>query len=486
MTPSVTEEIHRIVRLTQRRILMRTLLTVALGVACVGVVAWRSRTMGWSQPRSTVLVALAALALIAWQGWRSKREWLRSDDTLVKLDTALGLHARLMTAAEFAKQPTPPALYPTLLEETARAMPDVRQQVPKAVDHRSGLLLTALLLLLLWPQRGIWPPPLTPHIPGLTPPTPPTPPETPPSSSQPQSGDQQQRGGQSSGSQDQPQDSSSQGASNRNQNRSSTGSDQSQQKGESRQSREAGHQGKTDSSQQSPSARQKPQDQSSSSQQNKATPPQQGQQQQQQAQSGDASKQQQDASSRNEPSRQGAHAGQQRANAQQQDAQGTDQGTAQGMKSQASADRSEGSKGKGPGQTPGQELTKAQIQQLLKELSGELKTLQEQLQAQQQQMPQPAAGTSTDPNLYDRAEALESAKGKSMPIQLDVDQQASSKARRGGGIGQPSGQIASDGPQQQPEDATLAAQGADETGVDRQHIPPEYRPVFDQLSSNSQ
>ncbi len=471
MIPSMTEEIRDIVRLTQRRIVIRTLLTVMLAFACVGVVAWRSRAMGWSQPASTAMVALAALALIAWQGWRSKREWLRTDDTMMTLDTTLGLHARLVTAAEFAKQSTPPALYPTLLEETARAMPDVRRHVPKVVDHRSGLLLTALFLLLLWPQRGIWPPPLAPHIPGLTPPTPPTPPETPPSS-QPQSGDQQQRGDQSSGSQGQQQESSSQGASDRNQDHTSTGSDQSQQGSGSRHSR-----------QQSPSSRQTPQDQSSSSKQNNATPQQQAQQQQQ-AQSRGASEQQQGASARNEPSRQGAQAGQQRVNEQQQNAQGTGQGTAQGMKPHASADRRDGSKGNGPGQTPGQELTKVQIQQLLKELSGELKTLQEQLQAQQQ-MPQPAAGTSTDPNLYDRAEALGPGKGKSVPIQLEVDEQASSKARRGGGVGQPSGQIASDGPQQQPEDAMLAERGADETGVNRQRIPPEYRPVFDQLSSNT-
>lgn len=143
--------------------------------------------------------------------------------------------------------------------------------------------------------------------------------------------------------------------------------------------------------------------------------------------------------------------------------------------------------GQGTGTSPGlsaqQELLKADIQQLLKELSGELKQLQVQLEAEHRSnQPRPAPGTSTDPDLYGGTTSLENATGSPLPIQLDVDTQPTSTTRRGGGVGEPSGQIANATPQQTPEDATLAEHPTEEDATHRQPIPPEYRPVFERLS----
>jgi len=125
---------------------------------------------------------------------------------------------------------------------------------------------------------------------------------------------------------------------------------------------------------------------------------------------------------------------------------------------------------------------KADIQQLLKELSGELKQLQAELEAKQSNQPNPMPGTTTDPQLYDAASQLEQAAGSRLPLQLDVDTQPTATKRRGGGVGEPSNEVADALPQQQPEDVTLSDQAAQEQGAARHAIPPEYRPVFERLS----
>lgn len=131
-----------------------------------------------------------------------------------------------------------------------------------------------------------------------------------------------------------------------------------------------------------------------------------------------------------------------------------------------------------------QDALKADIQQMLQELSTELKQLEAQLQEEtRHNQPNPAPGTSTDPNLYEQASPLERTSGRALPIQLDVDQPATSSARKGGGIGRPSGQAANATPQQQPEEVALAEQTSEEAGGQRQAIPPEYRPVFERLSA---
>jgi len=107
------------------------------------------------------------------------------------------------------------------------------------------------------------------------------------------------------------------------------------------------------------------------------------------------------------------------------------------------------------------------------------------MDAKRQNEPNPLPGNATDPQLYDAASALEKASGNQLPIQLDVDTQPTSTTRRGGGTGEPSGQVAHATPQQAPEDAQLADQAAKEQPVQRQAIPPEYRPVFERLSHPS-
>ena len=108
-----------------------------------------------------------------------------------------------------------------------------------------------------------------------------------------------------------------------------------------------------------------------------------------------------------------------------------------------------------------------------------------QLDAKQRTQPNPMAGVSTDSQLYDAAAELEKAAGNRLPVQLDVDTQTTATTRRGSGVGKPAQEIADALPQQQPEHATLADQTADEQGLARQPIPPEYKPVFERLSSAS-
>lgn len=446
---TVTDDLHRLVRLTQRRVIVRTVVIVTLGFACLGVAAWRLGITTQSRPWVLAVVGLGGIGVIAWQLWRCRRDWLSLDEPLVKLDHALGLQARLVTAAEFADQPNPPALYETLARETAQAMPEIQRRLPRVADHRTGLLLIALAILLLWPNSRVG---LLPLIPPSTPSVPPTPPEEVPSPPEPQSGDQQQQsGGSSAGSQGQPQQ--------QEQGSSSKASSQNQQQADAS-SKAQSDPSKASQQAKEQAAQQRDASSSKSSSESK----------------GDAS-QQRGQSAQNET-------GGQRGDSGRQESQGMGQG--QDQQQAASQQKPGGSQaGAASSLGQGQELTKADIQRLLKEVSGELKALQAQLEAQQQDLPQPTAGTSTDPELYEQAAPLEPSKGSTMPIQLEVDPQASAAARRGGGVGQPSGEVASDGPQQQPEEVTLAAHGEEESGVDRQRIPPEYQPVFDQLTTRA-
>ena len=129
-----------------------------------------------------------------------------------------------------------------------------------------------------------------------------------------------------------------------------------------------------------------------------------------------------------------------------------------------------------------QEALKADIQQLLKEMSGQLKQLRAEVEAQQRSdTPNPLPGTGTAPQLYGDATAIEKTNGRQFPLQLDVDTQPASTTRRGSGVAAPSGQISDATPQQQAEEAALADRQAEEQGVSRQPIPPEYRPVFERL-----
>jgi len=127
------------------------------------------------------------------------------------------------------------------------------------------------------------------------------------------------------------------------------------------------------------------------------------------------------------------------------------------------------------------ELLKADIQQLLKELSEELRELQSQLADQKSDRSNPLPGTSTDPDLYGETTPLAHAGGRELPITLGVDEQLTSKPRKGTGVGTPSGDVGTLQPQQQPEQAVLSEELAPEAATSRQPIPPEYRSVFERL-----
>jgi hypothetical protein len=131
-----------------------------------------------------------------------------------------------------------------------------------------------------------------------------------------------------------------------------------------------------------------------------------------------------------------------------------------------------------------QDLLKADIQQLLKELSSELKQLQAQLDTTSHNQPSPLPGTATDPSLYDARTSLPQAAGAPLPIQLQVDAQPTAAPRPGSGVGDPSEQVASADPKQQAESAQLAQRPIEEEFArPHQPIPPEYRPVFERLSN---
>ena len=133
-----------------------------------------------------------------------------------------------------------------------------------------------------------------------------------------------------------------------------------------------------------------------------------------------------------------------------------------------------------------QEAMKAEIQQLLKEVSGELKHLQDQLEAEHQGEPPPNPGTQTDPNVYDKPEALDPARGEAVPINLKTDEAPTKTPRQAGGTGKPSTEeISQEGPHAQAEDAQLSETPIAESAAERQPIPPEYRDVFDRLNGTT-
>ena len=150
-----------------------------------------------------------------------------------------------------------------------------------------------------------------------------------------------------------------------------------------------------------------------------------------------------------------------------------------GQQSAQQASMAQQQSGSGAGQSSvGQDALKADIQQLLKEVSGELKQLQAQMDASQHQ---PQIGTSSDPNLYDAPTPVDTTTGSALPIQLQTDQATTKTPRPGSGVGRPLGEVSAASPQAKAEAAQLSDQPLEETPVPREAVPPEYRPIFDRL-----
>ena len=141
--------------------------------------------------------------------------------------------------------------------------------------------------------------------------------------------------------------------------------------------------------------------------------------------------------------------------------------------------------GQGSGLSSGnQEALKEEIQQLLKEVSGQLQQIQAQL-ANAKNQPHSEAGTGSDSNIYEAPMSLDHNPGAPVPIQLKTDTAETKVDRSGGGVGKPSGDVSSATPHTRAEEAQLSDQPLEESPTNRQAIPPEYRGVFDQLHKQS-
>lgn len=437
---NVTEVLHQLLVRYRRGAALHVGLSTSLGLGGVGLVVWRLWLNGVRHPVLGGVAAAGLLGVAAWQ-WRVlRRERLNRRQLVAQLDEALGLKARLLTAVEFADAPEPPALYARLLEETTSTLPEAFRRLPPVVDRRMVALAAVLLLLWLWPRSSTRLTQVAMSPPSMMPP-PESPPPSPEQRQDRAASSQNQTGAQSNGSQD-----------SRGSQTSQTSPSQS-----------------TRGSQ--PDARQAQQQSSAQANASSGSQDQKRQSAQQQASAS--------ASEQREQSGRAGQTGQASASASQdRDGAARESGAKQQM-----AKLSQAAGAQQAGSSAQQELLKADIQQLLKELSTELKQLQTELEAaQRQDHANPAPGTSTDPNLSGDSAQAKQAAGNRLPVQLEVDTQPTASTRRGGGVGKPSTEVADALPQQQLEEATLSDVRTTETGVAPQSIPPEYRPVFERLS----
>ena len=414
------------------------LLTLGLGV--MGVLAWRLHAMQlqptWSLGVPSVLAGGAAVGL----AWWVRQRWMTSQEAAAHLDQALGLQQRLLTATEFSAAGETLALYPLLLEDVAHHYTGGGARFPRPFDRTAGMLLLLLILLLLWPRVGAHPLQLA-QLQGRATPPPPSPAEVPP---QPQQ--DEQRRAQSASSQQTP----------------SAGQDSSQPSASDQSSQPQGRGGP----QQAPKIDQGP------SQDRRATTGSQGQNTERSQESGAGSKGG-SADSHNASSKQQTGASGSKASSANRS------GDARRSADAPTTTQQPGTSGSGSSLGNGEAL-KAEIQELLKDVSGELKQLQEQLGSNKDQ-PRPEGGTSTDPNLYESPMKLDKAAGGALPIQLNTDEAKINAQRPGGGVGRPSGEVSNALPQTQAEDAQLANEPLEETPALRQPIPPEYRGIFERL-----
>jgi len=503
--------LHDVTRRYRASLIARTGLTAALSLGVCGALAWRlhrlHRSMIWSAGLPVTL-ALLAIGLLV---WRLRRRWLFAATAIAQLDRALGLQQRLITAEEFARAQEKPALYPLLLEDLARRASEARVRFPRPLDRSAGTLLVALMVLLLWPHlheasRGV----LTqrPSTSGSQDPHHEEPPPVPDSE------EERQPGGSSSDrdSADQstasgagaPQSSTSTGASQDGSSGASSDGQTGQDGRSKNPSPQTDSQGRGGTGQQPQAA-----DHGSDRQESRRARAQPGAESASHA--ADARAQAAEEGARSEPraqpspssqagagdpqqaSRRTAQSAHQKGAAHQQAARATSASDAASSappeagqsSSQASQGRAAAPGAGGQGQSGGEDALKAEIQQLLKEVSGELQRLETQLAATSNDA-NPTAGTSTDPNLYESAMPLDGAPQGSLPIQLRTDQAPTRAQRPGSGVGAPSGEAARASPQTAPTEAQLAEAPLEEPPVARQTVPREYQSVFDRLHRREQ
>ena len=453
-------------------------LLAGLGVGVASALGWRLQLL--QVPWALCLGVPVGIGVLAVSGvaWWLRRRWISPSSSAAYLDQTLGLQQRLVTAAEFAQAPQPPALYPLLIEDTARQCSPEHAKLPRPVNRVTALLALILLLLLLWPVAGRSPLMQLAQLPQTVPP--PRPPEQPTPPPQPQSREQQQQQQQQGGgSSDQQQAGGGSGTPKSDQQKSGSGGEsqpQEQRDGESGQAGKSG-QGSSNQSNQAQSGRDQRSGQGTEEQRGGEQQGQRGSQEQTSGSQG----QQHQGQAEQAAGAKGQNQSSGATGQQQQPQAGTQQGDQRSGSQQGS--RAEQRPGSGGGQLSSgdQQALKAEIQQLLKEVSGELKELQAQLETAKDQSP-PPAGTSTDPNLYESPAPLDPSKGDALPIQLQADQAPTKSPRPGGGVGTASKEVSKEGPSMKAEDAQLSDTPIDETPANRQVVPPEYRDVFDRLN----
>ncbi len=469
----------------RHRLVTRTGLVGLLSLGCVSALVWRL-WLAKTPPAGLFgigLVGLLALGGWQWLAWR--RERLSTNTVALDLDRTLDLHARLITATELAQEPNPPALYPRLLQETHEALASASAQLPRVADRRVAGLSAALLLLLLWRSHPVAS--LTQfakHIPPQPQPQQllPQPPERQDTEAQSPRDQQQQAASaqrESKQGADQPQPSESASSSSKESSASTSGSQASSQQQPSSErpsdtKEEGGGQGTDQRSKGSPQRSEADKDRASD---RRPSSPDSSERQ-------PASDQKRAASQSTRDQRPDRRAGQTGASSTSQ-RNGTTERQQRASASTQGAQMSEGSSSK---DQLAQDALKVEIQQLLKQLSEELQSLQAHVTEQRLERPHPAPGTSTDPKLYDDADVSPQADAsqRRLPIQMTVDQQMAASRRPAGGVGEPSDDVAAQTPQQLEEEAQLSTQAADAEAVKRHAIPPEYQPVFDRLSSQPQ
>jgi len=445
-SPDIPALLTQFARRYRRRLLARAGILIALGLGCLGLLSWRLQALALGRVWVAGLPGALALMGAAALGWWLRRSWISRQGAANHLDQAFGLQQRLVTAAEFAQVEQKSSLYPLLLEDAARRLSSDRLRTPRPFTRVTAVLALALLLLLAWPGRGRIPLrlaqlPMTPAPPPL-----PSTPET--SDQRPESAEQSRSSTAGRQQPDTDHASSPQGA----------GASPSQ----------AGAQGQHNA-QQTP-----PQGNAGSGGPSDAAPA--------TGQGGSATQPGDPAAKQDGPATQsGGNSQPQSGASRPQQAGGKSKASeGSGRSSQAGSSAKEEA-GRGGGQaTMAQEAMQSEIQQLLKEVSGELQELQTQLAAAQDQ-PHPAPGTSTDPELYGHATALDRSSGALLPIQLDTDAEETKARRPGSGVGKPSGDVSTETPKALAENAQLSDTSVEETSTARQPLPPDYRNVFDRL-----
>lgn len=481
---------------------LAVLVLVGLGVLWWRLQFWRVQPV-W---RIGIVSGIGG-SVLAILSWWLRRAWLSPRASAAHLDDTLGMEQRLITAEEFARQEHPPALYPLLVEDAARHCSMTNANFPRLLDRTSAALALVILFLLLLPRAGVVLDRIASPPPARQPPNAPEPPNTPPDQQGQQDRSRQPRSTspQAASPQTGQQSQGANGASSQSSQTQSGGAQPSSgsQTGQASQ-QSTGSGGQEGGASEQPGSSSQPQAQSSSSEQQRTGAQQRGESGQQssgQAQQGAPSSsgetQAPQAARQNGASqpRSGQQHSAQPAGSEQQKAAASQSGSPQQAEGQAQSKQGGTQQGKGSlqqsaapqGQMRGgsgtgmgdQEAMKAEIQGLLKQVSGELKDLQAQL-AKTENLPKPEAGTTTDPNLYEAPAPLEQG-SRGLPVQLRTDQAAVKTPRQAGGIGKVSTEASPSAPQVQPEQAELSSDPLEETSTTRQSVPPEYRGVFDRL-----